>query len=250
MAAAFATLYSGLGALFRADARRAGELFDDCQAICEAHGEQWLLGYCLINAVPTALGQEDLARRVDLVRTCVPVHRRFNDTLSLTLALDYLSWAAAADGNYRRAATLLGVADQQWNERGGSPLAAGETLNAHQRCLATSREALGEAVFAAAYQRGTELTLDQAVTHALDIGEDAAAAVHPAPSPGEPALTRRERQIAALVAQGLTNKQIAARLVISRRTAEGHVENVLAKMGFTSRSQIAAWHARISDPDS
>src|SRR5256885_12747627 len=50
-------------------------------------------------------------------------------------------------------------------------------------------------------------------------------------------LTRRERQIAELVAGGLSNRQIAARLVISRRTAETHVEHILVKLGFSSRSQ-------------
>jgi non-specific serine/threonine protein kinase len=55
-------------------------------------------------------------------------------------------------------------------------------------------------------------------------------------------LTRRERQVADLVAQGLSNKDIAAKLVIAQRTAESHVENILTKLGFTSRTQIAAWH--------
>jgi non-specific serine/threonine protein kinase len=54
-------------------------------------------------------------------------------------------------------------------------------------------------------------------------------------------LTRRERQVADLVSRGLTNKQIAAKLVISQRTAQGHVEHILTKLGFTSRAQIAAW---------
>jgi non-specific serine/threonine protein kinase len=56
-----------------------------------------------------------------------------------------------------------------------------------------------------------------------------------------PKLTERERQVAALVAEGLTNKEIAARLVISPRTVQGHVEHLLAKLGFTSRAMIAAW---------
>jgi non-specific serine/threonine protein kinase len=56
-------------------------------------------------------------------------------------------------------------------------------------------------------------------------------------------LTRRERQVAELVAEGMTNKDIAAKLTISRRTAEGHVDHILTKMGFTSRAQIAAWAA-------
>jgi predicted ATPase/DNA-binding CsgD family transcriptional regulator len=61
-------------------------------------------------------------------------------------------------------------------------------------------------------------------------------------------LTRREREVAALVAEGMTNKEIASRLVISRRTAETHIENILTKFGFTCRAQIAAWAARTSEP--
>ncbi|MPY84442.1 MAG: hypothetical protein GEV00_14215 [Actinophytocola sp.] len=57
-------------------------------------------------------------------------------------------------------------------------------------------------------------------------------------------LTRREREIAALVAQGLTNRQIAASAHISERTAENHVQHILTKLGFGNRAQIAAWVAR------
>jgi len=56
-------------------------------------------------------------------------------------------------------------------------------------------------------------------------------------------LSRREREVAGLVAEGLTNRQIAERLFIAERTAEGHVEQIRNKLGFTSRSQIAAWVA-------
>jgi DNA-binding CsgD family transcriptional regulator len=56
-------------------------------------------------------------------------------------------------------------------------------------------------------------------------------------------LTPRELQVARLIAGGRSNKQIAAQLVISPRTAEGHVERILAKLGFTSRAQAAAWVA-------
>jgi DNA-binding CsgD family transcriptional regulator len=54
-------------------------------------------------------------------------------------------------------------------------------------------------------------------------------------------LTKRERQVAHLVARGLSNKQIATELFISPHTAQGHVEHILTKLGFTSRTQIAAW---------
>jgi DNA-binding CsgD family transcriptional regulator len=57
-------------------------------------------------------------------------------------------------------------------------------------------------------------------------------------------LTRREREIAALVAHGLTNRQIADVLHVAERTAENHVPHILTKLGFQNRSQIAAWTTR------
>lgn len=54
-------------------------------------------------------------------------------------------------------------------------------------------------------------------------------------------LTRREREVAALVAEGLTNREIAERLYISERTAENHVQHILTKLALNSRSQLAVW---------
>jgi len=58
---------------------------------------------------------------------------------------------------------------------------------------------------------------------------------------GDEPLTPREREIAAMIARGLTNREIAARLYVGERTVESHVRNALQKLGFVSRSQIAAW---------
>jgi DNA-binding NarL/FixJ family response regulator len=68
---------------------------------------------------------------------------------------------------------------------------------------------------------------------------------------GADSLTSREKEIAGLLAQGLSNKAIAKSLVIAQRTAETHVANVLVKLGLTSRSQVAAWVAeqRGVDPE-
>lgn len=54
-------------------------------------------------------------------------------------------------------------------------------------------------------------------------------------------LTPREREVAALIAQGLTNREIASRLIVAGRTAEGHVQNILNKLGCNSRVRIAVW---------
>jgi pimeloyl-ACP methyl ester carboxylesterase/DNA-binding CsgD family transcriptional regulator len=56
-----------------------------------------------------------------------------------------------------------------------------------------------------------------------------------------PVLTPRQREVAALIAEGLTNREIGARLTITERSAESHVERIRDRMGFRSRSQIAAW---------
>jgi DNA-binding CsgD family transcriptional regulator len=70
------------------------------------------------------------------------------------------------------------------------------------------------------------------------------ALVHRLTAGGRDGLSRREHEVAGLVAEGLTNRQIAERLFISERTAQNHVQHILTKLGFATRSQIAAWMSR------
>jgi DNA-binding NarL/FixJ family response regulator len=76
---------------------------------------------------------------------------------------------------------------------------------------------------------------------ALTVTLDGAAAADSAPDVEAPELSEREREVLALVAQGLTNKQIAAVLVISPITARNHVSSILTKIGLENRTQAAAW---------
>jgi Response regulator containing a CheY-like receiver domain and an HTH DNA-binding domain len=110
----------------------------------------------------------------------------------------------------------------------------------HDPCEFQLRETLGDEVFTAAFKHGADLTLDQAITYALDEKTGVSARRWQA-SRTSSVVSPREQQVAELVAQGLTNKDIAAALVIAQRTAEGHVEHILEKLGFTSRAQIASW---------
>ena len=105
-----------------------------------------------------------------------------------------------------------------------------------------ARAALGATAFDRAAGCGAMLTEDEAVAEALE-------EVPPGRSPDEARtpLTRREREVAELIAQALSNRQIAARLVISQRTAESHVESILNKLGFTSRTQVVGWLANHPD---
>ena len=109
--------------------------------------------------------------------------------------------------------------------------------------VAAVRAALGDEAFRAAWTLGRALPLAQAVQEALDlrIRRPPADGAASQPAEGATALTRRERQVATLIAQGLTNRQIAARLQITEGTAGSHVEHILAKLDFQSRAQIAVW---------
>ncbi|MET8878085.1 LuxR C-terminal-related transcriptional regulator [Nocardia sp. NPDC004604] len=160
------------------------------------------------------------------------------DPLVAAACSETLAWIADGRHHARRAAVLMGAADSLGQVACNSALMFRRLLVYREECARNSRKALGQRAFEAAYRAGAAMSLDAAAGFALG-DESEAAPVH-APAGN---LTKRERQVADLVARGLTNKAIAAQLVISQRTAEGHVEHILTKLGFTSRTQIAAWAA-------
>jgi DNA-binding CsgD family transcriptional regulator len=139
----------------------------------------------------------------------------------------------------RLAAALLGTADRHWTDGGGgSILQAAPWAELTERANSRCQSSLGEAEFETAYRAGQEESLEDAAARML--GERPLAA-SPHVTRESFGLTRREREVGALVAEGLSNRDIAARLVISQRTAETHVQNMLAKTGFSTRSQLAVW---------
>ncbi len=149
--------------------------------------------------------------------------------------LDVLAWIAYDVGRSERAATLLGVTAQLARAMGALPSFFPELAAHHERYAQRARDALGEQAYRAAFTRGERLFLDEAVAYALN---------QPLPPPATPPsaavstpLTRRELQ----VAEALSDRDIAAKLVISRRTAESHAQNITTKLGLRNRAQLAAW---------
>ncbi|GAA3432648.1 ATP-binding protein [Kutzneria kofuensis] len=231
-----------LGAAFQGDLGRAVTLGEHARALCERHGEQrgWALTFYALTLAEWKRGE--LALASTYAKDSLQVMRAFDDTFCMVLMVERLAWIAGTAGEGERTAVLLGVAHQIWPLVGGRPLMGSpHYLAAREACERQARCALGDRAFQAAFDRGTALDLDQAIVYALDEkpGPDPSAAT--AAGTAGTSLTRRERQVAELVAEGLSNKEIAARLVIAQRTAEGHVERVLAKLGFTKRTQLAAW---------
>jgi non-specific serine/threonine protein kinase len=110
-----------------------------------------------------------------------------------------------------------------------------------QAAIDAARLTLGDARADEALATGRDLSREQAIALARDgRPREAALATH-----AESVLTRREREVAALLARGYSNREIASTLVVGERTAEMHVSNILAKLGLTSRAQVAVWAASV-----
>jgi DNA-binding NarL/FixJ family response regulator len=163
---------------------------------------------------------------------------RCDEGLGTAIALEVLAWVADGRQRPRGAAVLLGAARARLAESGIAAGGFAHLARHREACEQRARRALGEVGFQECFSHGHTLSLRDAI----GCVEDRRAAPASATT-GPVRLTPRERQVADLVAEGRSNKDIAAALVISQRTAETHVENILTKLGCTSRSRIATWAA-------
>jgi DNA-binding CsgD family transcriptional regulator len=181
----------------------------------------------------------DLDDSMPLLTEALAIARRLDDRVAQYCLLDALGCHAAGSGQPRLAARLLGAADTVQAGVGASILPYLAPLLAQAKESTTA--ALGEPRFQAEFEAGQGLSRDAAI--GLALGERAhvaaAASADTEPSP----LGKREAEVAHLVADGLTNKQIGARLFISEHTVDSHIRNILNKLGVNSRTQIAAWMA-------
>ncbi|KAB2348414.1 ATP-binding protein [Actinomadura rudentiformis] len=218
---------------------RAAATCDQALAISQECGERWVRSYILWVLGFDTWQRGDPAAATEQTREALSIQRGFNDHVGAALMIELLAWLAAAQAEFTRAAHLLGAADSIWRKVGTTIDAFGPHLGAHHaRCEQATRRALRDSQYRAAVAGTENLTVAQAIAHALNEEPKAAAS-----SDGEPGmvLTPREREVADLVAQGRSNRAIAESLVLSPRTVDGHVERILAKLGFTARTQIAAW---------
>jgi len=236
-------------AIFHELADEHAECVDECGRLLARlpDGECWLRGWGLWVKSIALWRTRDLAEFADCQRAGLVLRLRFGDMLGLAGCLEGLAWLASLEGDFVRTARLLGAADRMWRSVASVPRFGMTRLDAeHDVAKSRAREALGERPYGREYAAGTALSPEEAVRYARDAGDADSAgrpgdhAAEPGPASPWEQLTTRERQVAGLVAQGLTNREIAARLVVSKRTVDAHVEHILAKLGFSSRVQVAA----------
>jgi predicted ATPase/DNA-binding CsgD family transcriptional regulator len=221
----------------RGDHSRASDLYHQATELCREAGDRFFLSRFLPGAALAAWHLADLDRAEHLEAEALRLSRTVDDKPGMAIAIEVLAWIAASTGRAARAARLLGGVQTLWES---IPARLYPTLTQyHDASLGEARSGLGDEAYDRHFREGTRLTTDELVGLALEEHELVPQRASDRGSLG--GLTPREAEIAGLVAQGLSNRDIASKLVISQRTAETHVEHILMKLGFTSRAQIAAW---------
>lgn len=204
-------------------------------------GELFWRSYALWARAHLEVGRNDPDRAESLAKDGLRLQRRLGNRLATAVTMDTLAWIAEEQSKFDRSARLFGAAAAIWEALRAAPAFYAPFQAGHDAHEARTQRALGDQAYAAAFKSGNELSPGAAQDFALEIKKNVRTSqrdnVHQMP------LTRREREIASLVAQGRTNKEIAESLVIAQRTVEGHVQHILTKLDFSSRAQIAGWIA-------
>jgi predicted ATPase/DNA-binding CsgD family transcriptional regulator len=222
---------------------RAQDLFEQSLAAARTSGDLWGSTHPLDSLARLAWMQGSYVRATELQVANLRMRRDLRDTRGITYCIEGLAWLASKQDQPERAARLFGAA-AALHQRVGSVEPAGWVgwRTEHNQAEALARATLGDVTYSAAWQIGHGMEREAVIAYALSTEQ---LALRPAPTAAKPlsarGLTRRELEVAALVAQGLTNRQIATELVISERTAANHIQHILEKLGFRTRGQVTAW---------
>lgn len=224
------------------DYDRARQLSEECVPLSTRLGAPWSLASALRSLGWTERAEGHLKPAAEYLRRVLQMYRQMDDLPEAAVTLADLAAVAALAGDGQTAARLASVAQAQY-ARVGYPLPL-YLQDAYARAMALVGErsaALPEAV----HRTAEAMTLEQAVAQALEWTRNLADETTPrqVQTSEDPLarLTQREREVAALIGRGKSNGEIAADLVLSKRTVEKHVANILSKLSLTSRAQIVRW---------
>ncbi len=227
---------------------RAIALDEEGLALARSMNDRELMTRCLMNLGATAISRSDPPRAKALLAESLGLARELNDWYLIGNAIQGLAVVASTEGDFARAARLYGAAEAIHEPHGltYSPHAVTDQTIIG-RSIVTILTGLGRDAFGSAWAEGRRMPLDLVVDYGLGRLALPTPPLRASPKPDggpEPSpLTPREREVAGLVAQGLSNREIGKTLVISERTVDAHVQHILNKLGFNSRAQIAAWVA-------
>jgi predicted ATPase/DNA-binding CsgD family transcriptional regulator len=253
-----AWVLNSLGELARiagGDYSRAEGYYREALAIGRGAGIREGLATWQSNLGMVLLHQGQLDEAVRLLREGLELRVALHHRRGIAVTLEEAAAVAAATGRGGDAACLYGAAERLREEL-GAPRAADPADDAeHRRHIAAAQGRIDRAAWVAAWAAGRALAPDQALATARailaapPIPDIPPVVTSPAVATGP--LSRRESQVAAMVARGLSNRAIAGALSISEKTVANHVDHILTKLDFRSRTQVAAWAVRsgLTDDD-
>ncbi|MFB8281000.1 ATP-binding protein [Nocardia colli] len=210
-------------------------------------GDTWNLSYSLWIAGLAQWAQGNVSTADTTLRGNLRKQNDIGNEIGVAMGLELVA-IVTVSMDASRGTLLLGAAEARWDSIGLHIAVIPILRRFHARCLDAVTAMLGPGVVAEKREQGARLPLDEALDMAVgDARDPAANRVEPTRHRSVAArskLTRREGEVAELIARGLSNREIAKTLVIAQRTAETHVERILTKLGFTSRVQVAVWMHR------
>jgi non-specific serine/threonine protein kinase len=243
----------GYLAVGRGDLALGEQLLERGVDVAREAGDMFYLAHCLSTLGHAALLRDDPSLAEARLREALSLRRELRSGIALAYTIEKLGWVAARAGEGERAACLLGAA-AMLRDRAGAPLYPYE-IAGHDNAVSQASALLGAAGYDTTFATGAAMRPDEAVAYALGDDRGSATSHVPAVVPAVPVvpkdpndpplalapLTAREMEVVGLITRGLTNWEIADALVISERTVDRHVGNILRKLALRSRTQIVAW---------
>ncbi len=245
---AFCFSLSAQVALSQGDAAGARALLEEGLVLFRETGNRWAMAQSLSGLARLEARQGNGAAARAFYEESLAIATAGHFQGHIAAGLEGLAYVVAGQGEPAWAAQLWGAA-QVLREAIGAPLPPVYRAT-YQQAVAAARTRLGEKAFAAGWAQGRTMTPEQALAAremAMKPASLQSGAVVAPPLTRRAAksafggLTEREREVAALIAEGKASREIAELLVVTSRTIEKHIENILSKLGFTSRTQIAVW---------
>jgi predicted ATPase/DNA-binding CsgD family transcriptional regulator len=225
------------------DYARAWSLLEESLSIGQELGDRLTIASALSEQGDIAFLRGDYSAARSLHEDSLAIKLELGDRMGIARSLFGLAGMAAAQGQAVRASRLVGAATALRLSL-GAPLSPAERAQSDGWLRPATRE-LSSVARVTAVTQGAAMSLEEAIAYALEQAERVAAASTNQGARGEHGpLTQREREVSALLAQGRSNREIAVRLVIAESTAQRHVANIMAKLGFDSRTQVGVWAAQ------
>lgn len=210
-----------------ADCRRTREQLDPA--------ERWMNSYAYLISGMAQFLQGRMEEATESARLAMRMKHDLEDPVGTAYGLEVLAWISAAQDRFERASWLLGAADMLW--RRASERLSGQVVleSLHQRAMKAIQAGMDEGRHQEAWRAGAAHPLELTIASAE---HDSDRLLRKVSAPAISALTQREYEVAVLAAQGLSNREISEKLVISKRTVDAHMDHILTKLDVSRRAYI------------